>query len=131
MHMKHVRHTLYSVELLPENMPTKESRISVKGLMHVVCRFMITLQALLHVYTYVIYIVIKILPYVCNNNNFILSPSILTCLFCINHAYTRILNNSEIYVRSYTQQLYIPPISGSRLRRLKAPFLHIIYGCPQ
>ena len=30
MHMKHVRHTLYFVELLQENMPTKESRISVK-----------------------------------------------------------------------------------------------------
>ena len=89
MHMKHVRHTLYSVELLPENMSTKESRMRVKKLIHVVRRFMITSHALLHVYTYVIYMV----SYVCNNNNFILGPSILTCLFCINHADTRIFNS--------------------------------------
>ena len=104
MHMKHVRHTLYSVELLPENMPTKESRISVKK----------TNACGMKIYDYVtgiitcidichIHIVIKISPYVCNNNNFILSPSILTCLFCINHAYTRIL--SIIYSPNIREQI--------------------------
>ena len=131
MHMKHVRHTQYSVELLPENMPTKESRISVQktnacGMyIHDYVTGIITCIDICH-----IHIVIKISPYVCNNNNFILSPSILTCLFCINHAHTRILSSS-LNLCTYTQQLYIPPISGSRLMRLKAPFLHIIYGCPQ